>query len=103
MTSLAVVEFLPGIWNLAPIPALIGMVVLLYWLLASDRLIPRSSHERALAQQKERADEWKETAMDQRKVNQEIREQNTMLLESARITAKFFVDVDKNVEDTRTG
>lgn len=79
------------------------MIILTYWLLASGRLIPKSSHERETSHLRERAAEWKETAMDQRDVNQEIREQNTMLLESARITAKFFSDVNTDIEDTRTG
>src|SRR5690606_33129684 len=92
-----------GLWELAPIPALIGAVMALYWLLATGRLVPRSSHERELAHQKERADEWKETALDQRAVKQEIREQNTMLMETARITSKFFAEVETDVEDTRTG
>lgn len=79
------------------------MIIMTYWLLSSGRLVPKSSHEREMSLERKRADEWKETAMDQRDVNQEIREQNTMLLESARITAKFFSDVNTDIEDTRTG
>ena len=40
---------LPGLWNLTPYGALIGMAVLLYWLIATGRLIPRASHDRELA------------------------------------------------------
>lgn len=94
-----VVDFFPALWNVAPLPGLVGLLLTLYWLLATGRLIPRSSHERELSQQRDRADEWKETALDQRKVNQEIRAQNTMLLESARITDKFYSDVKKNVHE----
>ncbi|MBK0420146.1 hypothetical protein JD276_14000 [Leucobacter sp. CSA1] len=93
-------EALPGIWSLTPIGALLGAVVTLYWLLGSGRLIPRSSHERELAQAVKRGDEWKETALDQRTVNAEIRRQNTMLLEAGRTGAKFFADVAPSIEDT---
>lgn len=81
---------LPGIWSLSPLGALIGAVVLIYWLLASGRLIPRGTHESIVGQERKRGDEWKETAFEQRAVNQEIRVQNTMLLEAQRISDKFY-------------
>lgn len=81
---------LPGIWSLSPLGALIGAVVLIYWLLASGRLIPRGTHEIIVAQERKRGDEWKETAFEQRAVNQEIREQNTVLIEGQRISDRFY-------------
>lgn len=92
-------ELIPGVWDVAPISGIVGLLLILYWLLATGRLIPRSSHERELAQQKERADEWKDTAMDLRAVNAEVRTQNSTLIESARITDKFYSDVKKNVHE----
>lgn len=95
MTEGASMESLPGIWSLSPLGALIGAVVTMYWLLGSGRLIPRSSHERELSQAErhmvqadKRGDEWKETALTERAVNQEIRRQNTLLLEASRSTVE---------------
>lgn len=83
-------SLLPGIWSLSPLGALIGAVVLIYWLLASGRLIPRGTHETIVGQANRRGDDWKETALSERKVNQEIRTQNTMLLEGQRISDRFY-------------
>lgn len=94
-------ESLPGIWSLSPLGALIGAVVLIYWLLASGRLIPRGTHDIIVGQERKRGDEWKETALDQRAVNHEIRKQNTTLIDSQRITAEFFAKVSPpDMEDT---
>lgn len=100
-------ETLPGIWSLSPLGALIGAVVILYWMLGTGRLIPKSSHERELEQADKRAsradmrgDEWKETALTERAVNQEIRRQNTLMLEASRTATKFFADAPIGVEDT---
>lgn len=93
-------DFLPGVWGLTPIGGVVGMTITFYWLLGSGRLIPRSSHEREMELVRTRGDEWKKAALDQQVVNQEIRSQNTALLETARITAKFFGDVGRDIEDT---
>lgn len=81
---------LPGIWSLAPLPALIGLLVFLFIALARGWIIPRSSHEREMGQANKRGDEWRDTAIGERAVNQEIRAQNTMLLEAQRISDKFY-------------
>lgn len=39
---------LPGLWSLTPIGALIGVLVLQYYLLSTGRLITKSSHEREI-------------------------------------------------------
>jgi hypothetical protein len=39
----------PGLWGLTPIGFGIGVVALLYFLLATGRLITKSSHEREIA------------------------------------------------------
>lgn len=44
---------LPGIWGLTPLAAVIGMLVLAYWLLATGRVITKSSHEREIGIYKE--------------------------------------------------
>lgn len=96
-------DVLPGIWSLSPLGALIGAVVILYWMLGTGRLIPKSSHERELRVANKRGDEWKDTAMTERAVNAEIRKQNTLLLEAGRTGTKFFADVTPGIEDTGGG
>lgn len=81
---------LPGMWSLAPLPALIGLLVFLFIALARGWIIPRASHEREMELMKGRGDDWKETAKSLESVNQEIRVQNTMLLEAQRISDKFY-------------
>ena len=94
-------DALPGIWSLSPVPALIGVVIFFYWMIASGRLIPRGTHDSIVAQERKRGDEWKETALDQREVNGEIRSQNATLIESQRITADFFAKISPpDIEDT---
>lgn len=93
-------ESLPGIWSLSLPGALIGLVVLLAVSVIRGWFIPRSSHERELAQSDKRGDEWKETVMAERAVNQEIRKQNTMLIESGRTARKFFAETSIDIEDT---
>jgi len=80
---------LPGLWSLTPIGFGIGVVAVFYWLLATGRLIPRSSHERELAVANKRGDEWKETALEQRAVNAEVRSQNAKLIEANRVVESF--------------
>ncbi len=83
------IEIPAGLWSLSPLGALIGVIVLIYWLLATGRLIPKSSHERELAQAEKRGDEWKETAHDQRAVNAVLRDQNSQLIESQKVVESF--------------
>ncbi len=91
----------PGIWSLSPLGALIGAVVLIYWLLASGRLIPRGTHEAIVGQERRRGDEWKETAHELRDANAKIRDQNGTLIESARIASDFFAKISpSDIEDT---
>ena len=44
---------LPGIWGLTPLAALTGIIVLLYWMLATGRLITKETHEREIGIYKE--------------------------------------------------
>lgn len=93
-------DALPGIWSLTPIGALVALLVMLFMALMRGWVIPRSSHEREMGQANKRGDEWRETALDQRAVNQEIRRQNTMLLEAGRTSTDFFAKVTTDIEDT---
>lgn len=93
-------EALPGIWSLTPLGGLVGLLILMWWLLATGRLIPRTSHEREMGYMKKRGDEWKETAMEERKVKTEALQQNSALIEANRTAAKFFGDVTPTIEDT---
>jgi len=47
---------LPGIWGLTPLAALTGVITLLYWLLATGRLITKGSHEREIGIYKDQVD-----------------------------------------------
>ena len=80
---------LPGLWSLTPIGALLGVVATFYWLVVSGRLVPRSTHEESLGQERKRGDEWKETALEYREVNAEVRRQNGQLLEANRVVESF--------------
>lgn len=93
-------EVFPGLWSLSPLGGLIGMLVVFFLLLATGKIITKSSHERELAQADKRGDEWKETVMAERSVNQEIRRQNTLLIESGRTARKFFAEASIDIEDT---
>lgn len=42
-------DSLPGLWNLAPVPAILGLIVLLGWLLATGRLVTRREVEARIA------------------------------------------------------
>ena len=81
---------LPGLWSLTPYGALLGLVVVLFWLTSTGRYIPRSSHERELATANKRGDEWKETALDTRMLNAELAKQNSVLVEATKTPAEFF-------------
>lgn len=95
------IELPASIWSLTPVGFAIGVVVLVYILIATGRLIPKSSHERELEQANRRGDEWKETANDLRAVNAEIRKQNGQLLDANVATESFFRAVSPgNLTDT---
>lgn len=85
-----------GIWQLTPAGFGLGVIALFYWLLATGRLIPLGSHERELKLANERGDEWKETAKAQQEVNAVIRGQNSMLIESNRISDHFYKAMNPN-------
>lgn len=78
---------LPGIWSLTPLGALIGVLVLQYWLMATGRLISKASHDREIAAANVRGNEWKETALSERATKDKALEQNRVLLEGTRTTA----------------
>jgi hypothetical protein len=95
---------LPGLWSLTPIGFGIGVVAFFYYLLAVGRLIPRSSHERELETANKRGDEWKETALDSRRLNSEITRQNTELLEGSRTVRAVLRSSQPDLdEDTTPG
>lgn len=53
---------LPGLWSLTPFGAVLGLMVLMYWLMATGRLYTRKQHEEGLALERLRGTEWKETS-----------------------------------------
>lgn len=84
-------DVLPGIWSLSPLAALVGIIVLSYWLLASGRIITKGSHERELAQANKRGDDWKETAGTQGSTIAEQTKQITKLIEANEINQQVFL------------
>lgn len=84
---------LTGVWQLSPLAALVGAVLTMYLLIAYGKLIPRSSHERELASERRRADEWKQTADTWQEVARELRVQNGALIEAGRTSSHFFSQV----------
>lgn len=51
-------DALPGLWSLTPIGALVGIVVLCFWLLATGRVMTRSQHDEIVALWKAAAERW---------------------------------------------
>ena len=96
-------EIPTGIWELSPYGALLGLVVVLFWLTSTGRYIPRSSHERELAGANRRGDEWKETAKASHAMNEELLKQNSTLVEATKTPAEFFGTVMRDGGVARVG
>lgn len=60
-------EALPGIWSLSPIAALVGVIVLLFWMLATGRLYTKSSHDEIVEPWKSSSQKWETVASEQSK------------------------------------
>lgn len=86
---------LPGLWSLTPYGAVLGMLVLIFWLTGTGRYIPRSSHEREMAAANQRGDEWKEVANDKDVLIRELTSQNTVLIETTKTSAEFYSTVKR--------
>lgn len=92
---------LPGIWSLTPLGALIGVLVLIFWLTGTGRYVPSRTVERELksrdaahainlAQANLRADEWKGVADVRQKVIDVQQEQITKFADAGKTSAEFF-------------
>lgn len=68
-----------GIWSLSPLGAFIGVLVLLFWMQATGRLLTRSQHDEIVAKSDRRGDEWKETALEYRSVIRELEGRSVVL------------------------
>lgn len=99
LETAAVVDIPVGIWDLTPYGALLGILIILFWLLATGRLIPRSSHERELAQANHRGDEWKESALQGRELITEQSKQLSKFAEASKTPAEFFGTVMRSGGD----
>lgn len=93
-------ETLPGIWTLSPLGALIGGIVLVYWLIATGRLIPRSSHEREMRQANVRGDEWKESALTDRAAREKTSAQLDLALDANKAWEAVFRSAGVTVDES---
>lgn len=85
-----------GVEQWLPLTPLAGLSFILVWCaqaLVRGSWIPKSTHEAIIAQHRERADEWKETAMTERALREELVKQNGVLLEGVKTGTAFFKTV----------
>ena len=92
---------LPGLWSLTFPGAFLGLAMFVLLSYIRGWSIPRATHERELEQERKRGDEWKETALEQRQVNSEIRKQNGDLIEGQRVVENFLRAASPPFEDTQ--
>ena len=78
---------LPSLWSLSPIGGMLGMLAVLYWLIASGRLIAKSTHDQQLKAAIERGNEHKDAAELWQGVALKAMGQQDILVESTRATA----------------
>lgn len=90
---------LPGLWSLSPIGAVLGMLVLAYWLLATGRLVPKATHAEAVRREQDRADEWKATSTAQAATIAEQGKQIGALIEANKINQQVFL-TGKSIAET---
>lgn len=84
-------DFLSGFWaNVSAIGALIGVLVWNILSVTRGTYVPRKSHERELALERQRAEDWRQTALAYQESNNTLLAQNRTLIESNRITDAFF-------------
>lgn len=86
---------LPGLWSLTPYGAVLGMVVLIFWLTGTGRYIPRTSHEREMAAANKRGDEWKQASEAKDVLISALTSQNTVLIETTKTSAEFYATVSR--------
>lgn len=73
---------LPGLWSLTPLGAMVGMLVLQFYWLASSRLYTRKQHDEIMTLERRRGDEWKETATVERAAREALSKQLDVSLEA---------------------
>lgn len=88
-------NLLPGIWSLTPDVLFIGLTALAVISLIRGWIIPKSSHEREMRMANKRGDEWKETALEGRKLASEQSDQISKLVDANKVTAEFFGTVQR--------
>lgn len=93
---------LPGLWSLSPLAALVGALVVLYLMLASGRLVTKSSHERELKREIARGDEWRDALKASEIARASLQTQNSALLAGVRIADKFYRDFLPEAPDENT-
>lgn len=84
--------------NLGTLGLVAGMLLFLYWLFASGRILTRSQLEQILVSRDKYLDKQDETITNQQETinsmmeaNNILRHQNTMLIEANRVVNDFFI------------
>lgn len=77
---------IPSVWNLSLLGGLVGILLLITISVMRGWFIPSKTHERELAAERRRGDEWK-TVAEQRQVTiASLTVQNTAMLEATKTT-----------------
>lgn len=84
--SAATAEGVPSVWNLSLLGGLVGLLVFISISVMRGWFIPSRTHERELAQERKRADEWKAVADERKKTINSLIVQNTAMLEATKTT-----------------
>lgn len=87
---------LPGLWSLAPFPALLGVLVFLILALSRGWIIPKSSHEREVAI-------YKGIVENKDKTIESLQAQNTSLLEVGRTVQAVLRSAGPSVDESTRG
>lgn len=77
---------IPSVWNLSLLGGLVGLLVFISISVMRGWFIPARTHERELAQERLRADEWKAVADERKKTINSLIVQNTAMLEATKTT-----------------
>ncbi|PPF64531.1 hypothetical protein C5E11_03830 [Clavibacter michiganensis] len=79
-----------------------AIVILVVYLIITGKLIPAGTHKREVTEIQTSRDAWKTAHTRSEDARQALAQQNFQLLETARISAKFYADFLPPSEDTQS-